>query len=268
MRMRVGKTFLVIWVWVRIAAGLACFVLMNLFVAAAALCCVAVFAFAPRARARAISAAVRAGMRAVFFGVVPMLGGYDLFVDAENADFGKTSIYVCNHISLFDPLLLFSVIPNLGVVIKRRYASILAIWLLVRVFDFASLDEAGGADAIRRLVAEVKNALQKGRNMLIFPEGTRGRAGEMGAFKKSAFKIARELGVPIAPVAIYSPRPFLGKGEFVVKEKTYYKIKFLKPMQPEDYRSSAAFCDAASAAILAEIRQMRDRGQERAQKYF
>lgn len=266
--MRVCKMFLILFVWLRIAFGLACFLLMNVIAGAAIVFLSAVFAFAPRLRGRAISIVVRAGMRAIFTGLVPLLGGYDLFIDSAKADFSRPSIYVCNHISIFDPLILFALIPNLGVVIKRKYASILAIWLLARVFDFVAIDGDGGADEIENVLKSAGGSLSRGRNMLIFPEGTRGRVGTVGEFKKSAFKLAIETGAPVAPVAIYSPRPFLGKGAFSIREKTYYKIKFLEPMLPEEYRGAPAMRDAACAAVLAEVRRMRDKAEERPPRYF
>ena len=90
--------------------------------------------------------------------------------------------------------------------------------------------------------------------------------GRVLDFKKAPFKAAKELNLPVVPVAIYSPRPFLGKGEFAIKEKTYYKIKFLEAIAPEKM-SYQKMADAAYCAIGAEISAVRDKLQERPQRY-
>ncbi len=129
--MSIGKLFIIAFVWLRILIGLILFLLMNVFVFVSVGLCYMAFYFSPKLRGRSISTILRVSMNFIFVFLVQFLGGYNLHIDTADTDFSKPTIFVCNHISLFDPLLLFAIIPNLGVVIKKKYSSILAIWLLV-----------------------------------------------------------------------------------------------------------------------------------------
>ena len=48
-----------------------------------------------------------------------------------------------------------------------------------------------------------------GTSVVIFPEGTRSKTGEIGSFKKGAFKLALDLGLPILPVTITGTKDIL-----------------------------------------------------------
>lgn len=79
----------------------------------------------------------------------------------------------------------------------------------------------------------VATALRNGRNMIIFPEGTRTKTGKMGRFKRTYAMIAKELGVDVVPFAIkgafelYPPhKKFPKSGEVT--------IKYFKPVSSKD----------------------------------
>jgi len=50
--------------------------------------------------------------------------------------------------------------------------------------------------------AEAKERLSKGSSVVMFPEGTRSRDGKLLPFKRGAFKLALDLGLPILPLTI------------------------------------------------------------------
>lgn len=261
----VCNIFLKMFVWARVAVGLLSFALVNVVaVLVVAVAWTLFFAF-DNLRSRTISAALRRLLHFNIIGVAKFLGGYDLFIDTSRADFSKPAVYVANHISLFDPLLLLAIIPNAGVVVKQKYSPIPAIWLLSKAFDFVVV-RGDSSDDMGEVLGRISRAVSNGRNMLVFPEGRRAKVGRVLDFKKAPFKAAKELNLPVVPVAIYSPRPFLGKGEFAIKEKTYYKIKFLEAIAPEKM-SYQKMADAAYCAIGAEISAVRDKLQERPQRY-
>lgn len=62
--------------------------------------------------------------------------------------------------------------------------------------------DRGNPRAAVKAVSEVKDLLDKGFNMTIFPEGTRSKCHEMGEFKAGAFKFAEKGKVPVLPVTI------------------------------------------------------------------
>ena len=57
-----------------------------------------------------------------------------------------------------------------------------------------------------------KKKLAEGTSVVILPEGTRSRTGEIGPFKKGAFVLATDLGIPILPISISGTRSILPPG--------------------------------------------------------
>ena len=89
---------------------------------------------------------------------------------------------------------------------------------------------------------DLKNSLQKlaallknGKNIIIFPEGTRSYNGNIGEFKKSFAILSRELNVPVVPVLIKGAFKALPRGSHIPRPWKKIKIKFLEPVYPEGH---------------------------------
>lgn len=114
--------------------------------------------------------------------IFPFVGGYRVQVRGlENAP-SKPSVYAFNHISYLDPLFALAIVPNAAVVVKGKYDSVLAIWILTRLFDFVSIG-GGSREDLERAMEKLSRVVGLGRNIVIFPEGTRMRGGRLGDFK-------------------------------------------------------------------------------------
>jgi 1-acyl-sn-glycerol-3-phosphate acyltransferase len=71
-------------------------------------------------------------------------------------------------------------------------------------------------------------------NLVFFAEGTRSRDGALGTFKKGAFAIAKEAGLPVVPVAITGTWDALPKGSLLrLKRKSSIQIEFGRPIAVE-----------------------------------
>ena len=79
---------------------------------------------------------------------------------------------------------------------------------------------------------KMAEVLRKGRNLIIFPEGTRSSDGEMGNFKQTFAILARELNVPVVPVAIKGAYEALPQGKYFPRLFKKISIKFMKPVYP------------------------------------
>ena len=127
----------------------------------------------------------------------------------ENIVKNQSYIVVSNHQSSYDIFVLFGWLGiDLKWVIKtelRKYP----------VFGYAA--EKGGNIIIDRskkkeAYQELQKARQKitnGTSIIMLPEGTRSRTGELGEFKKGAFWMSRELDLPILPISISGTREIL-----------------------------------------------------------
>lgn len=113
---------------------------------------------------------------------------------------GTSYIVTPNHQSNVDILGLLKMLPfRYRWVLKKELLKIpLFGWSLARS-GAISLDRSNPRQAVERL-REGTGKLSNGWSVLIYPEGTRTRDGNLGPFKKGAFMMAVQTGIPILPV--------------------------------------------------------------------
>jgi long-chain acyl-CoA synthetase len=74
--------------------------------------------------------------------------------------------------------------------------------------------------------------LGKGKNILIFPEGTRSSDGKLGQYKKTFAILSQELNVPVVPVVIDGSHKVLPAGAWFPRPFRKVSVRFLKPVYP------------------------------------
>ena len=75
--------------------------------------------------------------------------------------------------------------------------------------------------------------LKLGKNVVIFPEGSRSYDGEMVPFKKTFAILSKELNVPVVPVCIRGAYDVLPRGSKWIKPKKI-EVEYLPPIMPEN----------------------------------
>ncbi|RPH48702.1 MAG: 1-acyl-sn-glycerol-3-phosphate acyltransferase [Desulfobacteraceae bacterium] len=152
----------------------------------------------------------------------------------SNIDPAKSYVYMSNHQSNYDiPVLLGHLpvqfrwlakvelfrIPLFGYAMKR--AGYICIDRSNRESAFESLNMAAGI-------------IRNGVSVMIFPEGTRSRDGNIGSFKKGGFVLAIESGVPILPIIIRGTFSVMPKSRFLIKPGKV-TLEILKPVETSGY---------------------------------
>lgn len=121
----------------------------------------------------------------------------------------QSYIVVANHQSHYDIFVLYGWLGiDLKWVIKKELRTI-------PVFGFAGekggnifIDRSNPAAAYESL-EQARQKIVNGTSIIILPEGTRTRTGELGEFKRGAFWLAQHLNIPILPVTILNTRNIL-----------------------------------------------------------
>ena len=133
----------------------------------------------------------------------------------ENIDRSKPHVIVMNHQSLLDILLSFLLYYPCRMVAKKVLARVPFLgWELV-IFGniFVERDNRKSQfEAIRKM----EELIHKGNSMLVYPEGTRSRDGEIAEFKKGAFRSATSTGTAVMPVLLDGPFQALPKKGIIV----------------------------------------------------
>jgi 1-acyl-sn-glycerol-3-phosphate acyltransferase len=124
----------------------------------------------------------------------------------------QSYVVVSNHQSLYDIFLIYGWLGvDIKWVMKKELAKIPGIGFGSKKVGHIFLDRSNSRVALESL-NEAKRKLVNGTSVVIFPEGTRSQTGQPGPFKKGAFKLALDLGLPILPITISGTRNILPTG--------------------------------------------------------
>ena len=121
----------------------------------------------------------------------------------------RNTVLVANHLSHLDPPAIYLALGvRLVALAKREVFHIPLFSTVLRRAGFLSIQRGDRADTTAA-VARVVAALRGGACVLVFPEGTRSRSGELMPFKKGAFVAAIEAGSRVVPLAVHGTRALM-----------------------------------------------------------
>ncbi len=103
-------------------------------------------------------------------------------------------------------------------------------WMMRMAGDVAIVRSERGSRA--EALEECRDRLRKRVSVMIFPEGTRSRTGELLPFKDGAFRLAIESGAPILPLAVAGTRNAMPKGSLLFNPARA-EVRVLEPIPTE-----------------------------------
>jgi 1-acyl-sn-glycerol-3-phosphate acyltransferase len=129
---------------------------------------------------------------------------------------GKQSyVFVSNHQGAFDIFLIYGFLgAPVKWMMKAGLRKIPFVGAACRAAGFIFVDHSTPT-AASRSVKEAMQSLKRGASVAIFPEGSRTHTGKMGRFKKGAFQIASDVGLPIIPITLNGSYRVLPAGSFL-----------------------------------------------------
>ncbi len=154
---------------------------------------------------------------------------------AEKCDPRQTYVITANHQSFFDiPFLFYLPLWKFKFVSKVEVRKIPAIgWMLGMRGDIVI--RRGTAAAAATVKNEGAAHLGRGTSVVIFPEGTRTKDGEVHRFKEGAFRLAQDNRVPILPCVVYGTSGILGL--FRLTPRTL-RLRVLDPIGVEEIEAT------------------------------
>jgi 1-acyl-sn-glycerol-3-phosphate acyltransferase len=130
----------------------------------------------------------------------------------EHLQDGQTYVFISNHRSYLDTATLFVYTGRrLGLLAKKELLSVPILGVGMGFVNVMAIDRSNSERA-RETVAAATARIRSGISFGVFAEGTRAKPGEFLPFKKGAFYMAAQAGVPIVPVAIKNTDRLMGKG--------------------------------------------------------
>ncbi|MBC8030400.1 MAG: 1-acyl-sn-glycerol-3-phosphate acyltransferase [Pyrinomonadaceae bacterium] len=130
----------------------------------------------------------------------------------EHIDPNQTYVFIANHRSYLDTATLFAYTGRrLGLLGKKELLKIPILGYGMGYVNIMAIDRSNRESALQTVEAATAR-IRSGRSFGVFAEGTRAKPGEFLPFKKGAFYMAAQAGVPIVPVAIKNTDYLMGKG--------------------------------------------------------
>jgi putative phosphoserine phosphatase/1-acylglycerol-3-phosphate O-acyltransferase len=157
--------------------------------------------------------------------------GIDLRVEGEDHLWShRPAVFLFNHQSGIDPLLVAKLLrrdfTGVGKQELRTHPVFGPAFAFAGVVFIDRGDTQKAIEALKPAIA----ALREGRSIAIAPEGTRSRTQKLGRFKKGAFHIAMQAGVPIVPIVFRNALDVLPRGAVVLRPATV-EVVVLPPVE-------------------------------------
>jgi len=209
------------------------------------------FVFSPE---RAGRRAVRAWARVGIYLLRTIVGARLVVRGLDNVPSGGV-IIAAKHQSMFETFALYAILDHPTFVMKRELARIPLWGWYARRVGMITVSRDEGTRALRDLAVEVEEAVGRGEQVVIFPEGTRRPPGAESDYKGGVAHLYRKSGAQIVPLALNSGL-FWPRGSFHRYAGTI-AFTFLPPIAPglksqELMARLESEIEAASTRLLTE----------------
>lgn len=139
-------------------------------------------------------------------------------------------VLVPNHQSFLDILVLFCLFYPFKWVARHELFRLPLFGWVLRLGGYISVRRGNTTDSVRML-AQCGSLLERGVPVLMFPEGTRSKTGQVGRFKSGAFILAARHGVPLVPIAMRGALEAISEGR-IRAACVVLRLRVLPPVSP------------------------------------
>jgi len=166
------------------------------------------------------------------------------------------AIYAMKHQSAWETLALWHILPEPVFILKKELLTIPIFGQYLAASPIIAIDRKAGQKAIASMLEQARGHLAKGRQIVIFPEGTRIKPGETGKYRSGVAALYEAFpDVPLIPVALNSGL-YWGRNSFVRKPGEII-IEFSSPVPAGLERGAfletlKEIIETASKKLLAE----------------
>jgi len=166
---------------------------------------------------------------------VTKIAGTELVVKGnENLWSHRPAVFILNHQSTMDMFIAAKLIrENVRGIAKKELKNIPILGQMLQAGGAIFIDRKNKDKAIEAMQPAV-DALKSGTSVIIFPEGTRSKSYKLGAFKKGAFHLAMQAGVPIVPIIMTNAIDSMPEDGGIFKPAAV-EVKVLKPIPTIDW---------------------------------
>lgn len=159
------------------------------------------------------------------------------------------ALYIANHKGAFDiPVLLGYLGKPIGFIAKKETKKLPIINKWMELISCVFIDRSDRRQSVKAIQQGTQHLID-GHSMVVFPEGTRSKTGELNTFKSGSLRLATRAKVPIVPLAIEGTNEILEANGGKVK-RANVSLTIEKPIYPEEYESKK------SGELAAQLQQI------------
>ena len=185
----------------------------------------------------------------------------------ELTDPKQTYIFTPNHQSFIEvPLVVTFLKRNLAYLAKKELFKY-PVWSHgIRLMGVVPVDRSNTQAAVES-ARRATEKLRRGKSYAIYPEGTRSRDGRLLPFKKGAFMMAIDAGVPVVPVSISGSTKIMPKGQIKIFPSTV-RITVHEPISTDSYSKEniAELMNRTRAKVISALSEEEVGESEQARK--
>jgi len=138
-------------------------------------------------------------------------------IGRENVLMNRPQIFMANHQSDFDILIVLAHIPGqFRWIVKKELFKIPIFGKAMKSAGYIEIDRQNHEKAMKSM-EEAAQKIREGKSVMTFPEGTRSKDGTIKPFKQGMFHLAIQAGVPIVPISIIGAHEILPKRSLKIK---------------------------------------------------
>jgi putative phosphoserine phosphatase/1-acylglycerol-3-phosphate O-acyltransferase len=198
----------------------------------------------------------------LFADVSSALIGLNLVVRGEEHLWSsRPAVFVFNHQSKADVVIIARLLRrDIAGVGKKEIKKMPLIGMTLELAGTVFIDRENASSAIEAMQPLVDAMRIEGKSVVIAPEGTRTISPRLAPFKKGAFHLAIQAGVPIVPIVIHNAGDVAPKGDFVFRPATV-EVDVLPPVDTNAWSADTIEEHVAEVRRLFQVTL----GQERQQ---
>ncbi len=200
----------------------------------------------------------RAALRfylALVFGGLRMLCGIRYEVRGREHMPEGGALIASKHQSMFETLAFWAILPDPAIILKKELAFLPVFgWYAMKLKNI-KVDRSAGAKALRDMLKQARDRAGEGRQVVIFPQGTRLEPGQADTYKPGVAGLYSAMKAPCIPVALNSGLYWPAHG--LVRRPGTIVVEFLPAIEPGLPRDAfmaelETRIETASSALLAE----------------
>lgn len=188
-------------------------------------------------------------------GQIALTGSKWKAVVHPDVDPDRAYIFAQNHTNHFDHVMLYNATPHYkqGLELESHFDIPFYGWFM-RARGTVPVKKGRGGQT-QEVLDRIGREIDEGRSILAFPEGTRTRSGRVGRFRRGMFFIARDLGVPIVPVAVTGSFDLMRPGSWVIRPGNEITVYCDKPVETAGLTDDEihALADEVQATVAARV---------------